>query len=204
MPRTSSLGWPGRRHDWYQNPKTNISQPIPRHREIKEYLAKHIITIFDNKMKIYDEFFSIIKKLNEANIHYAVVGGIALSFHTQPRYTKDIDILLLEGDIDNLKSILKKMGYTFEANPWTFKNTNITLHRLTKIEGEDSLTIDLLVGNEGRHKEIIENAIVEETEYGLTCIASREDLIWMKRFRNSKQDIADIEALENDKNTESS
>jgi hypothetical protein len=54
-------------------------------------------------MKIYDEFFSIIKKLNEANIHYAVVGGIALSFHTQPRYTKDIDILLLERDIDNLR-----------------------------------------------------------------------------------------------------
>jgi hypothetical protein len=67
-----------------------------------------------------------------------------------------------------------------------------------------SLTIDLLVGNEERHKEIIKNAVVEETEYGLTCIASREDLIWMKRFRNSKQDIADIEALENDKDTESS
>jgi hypothetical protein len=75
---------------------------------------------------------------------------------------------------------------------------------LTKIEGEDSLTIDLLVGNEKQHKEIIKNAVVEETEYGLTCIASREDLIWMKRFRNSKQDIADIEALENDKDTESS
>jgi hypothetical protein len=67
-----------------------------------------------------------------------------------------------------------------------------------------SLTIDLLVGNEERHKEIIKNAVVEETEYGLTCIASREDLIWMKRLRNSKQDIADIEALENDKDTESS
>ncbi|MEA3224025.1 MAG: nucleotidyltransferase [Thermodesulfobacteriota bacterium] len=161
--------------------------------------------MFDNKiMNIYDEFFSIIKKLNETNIQYAVVGGIALSFHTQPRYTKDIDLLLLADDIDDFKSILKKMGYTFEANPWTFKDTNITLHRLTKIEEEDSLTIDLLVGNEERHKEIIKNAVVEKTEYGLTCIASREDLIWMKRFRNSKQDIADIEALENDKDTESS
>ena len=148
-------------------------------------------------LNIYDEFFSIIKKLNEANIQYAVVGGIALSFHTKPRYTKDIDLLLLDEDINSFKFILKKMGYIFEANPWTFKNTNITLHRLTKIEGEDSLT------NEERHKEIIKNAIVEETEYGFTCIASREDLIWMKRFRNSKQDIADIEALENDKNTES-
>jgi len=149
-------------------------------------------------MNFYDEFFSIIKKLNESDIQYAVVGGIALAFHTQPRYTQDIDLLLLAKDIDNLKFILKKLGYTFEATPWTFKKTNITLHRLTKIEGEDSLTIDLLAGHEERHKEIIENSVVEKTEYGLTCIASREDLIWMKRYRNSKQDIADIEALENE------
>lgn len=33
----------GRKHDWYQNPETKISQPIPRHREINENLAKHII-----------------------------------------------------------------------------------------------------------------------------------------------------------------
>jgi len=33
----------GRRHDWYQNPRTGVSQPIPRHREIKEPLAKHIL-----------------------------------------------------------------------------------------------------------------------------------------------------------------
>ncbi|MBW1660270.1 MAG: type II toxin-antitoxin system HicA family toxin [Deltaproteobacteria bacterium] len=33
----------GGKHDWYQNPETKISQPIPRHREINETLAKHII-----------------------------------------------------------------------------------------------------------------------------------------------------------------
>lgn len=33
----------GGKHDWYQNPTTGASQPIPRHREIKEYLAKHIL-----------------------------------------------------------------------------------------------------------------------------------------------------------------
>ena len=33
----------GPRHDWYQNPVTKVCQPIPRHREIKESLAKHII-----------------------------------------------------------------------------------------------------------------------------------------------------------------
>ncbi|MCK4423108.1 MAG: type II toxin-antitoxin system HicA family toxin [Candidatus Omnitrophica bacterium] len=33
----------GGRHDWYQNPVTKAYQPIARHREIKESLAKNII-----------------------------------------------------------------------------------------------------------------------------------------------------------------
>ena len=33
----------GGNHDWYQNPKTGMCQPVPRHREIDEYLAKSII-----------------------------------------------------------------------------------------------------------------------------------------------------------------
>ncbi len=33
----------GGKHDWYRNPKTGVSQPVPRHREIKEFLAKHIL-----------------------------------------------------------------------------------------------------------------------------------------------------------------
>lgn len=33
----------GRRHDWYQNPRTKIAQPVPRHNEINDNLAKHII-----------------------------------------------------------------------------------------------------------------------------------------------------------------
>jgi predicted RNA binding protein YcfA (HicA-like mRNA interferase family) len=33
----------GGNHDWYRNPKTGASQPVPRHREINESLAKHIL-----------------------------------------------------------------------------------------------------------------------------------------------------------------
>jgi hypothetical protein len=33
----------GARHDWYHNPRTNVSQPVPRHREINEHLARHIL-----------------------------------------------------------------------------------------------------------------------------------------------------------------
>ena len=33
----------GARHDWYRNPETGVYQPVPRHREIRERLAKHIL-----------------------------------------------------------------------------------------------------------------------------------------------------------------
>lgn len=33
----------GGRHDLYRNPKTGKKQPVPRHGEIDENLAKHII-----------------------------------------------------------------------------------------------------------------------------------------------------------------
>ncbi len=37
----------GGNHDFYRQPKTGKSQPIPRHREIKEMLAKKIIRHLD-------------------------------------------------------------------------------------------------------------------------------------------------------------
>lgn len=33
----------GGKHDWYRNPATGVSQPVPRHREIKEPLARRIL-----------------------------------------------------------------------------------------------------------------------------------------------------------------
>jgi mRNA interferase HicA len=38
----------GNKHDWCRNPVTGFSQPIPRHREIKEGLSKDIIKMLSN------------------------------------------------------------------------------------------------------------------------------------------------------------
>ena len=40
-------GW----HDWYRNPVTGMSQPVPRHREIKEPLARRIIRMLTEESK---------------------------------------------------------------------------------------------------------------------------------------------------------
>ncbi len=38
----------GGKHDWYRNPETGVVQPVPRHREINEGLARHIIKMLGN------------------------------------------------------------------------------------------------------------------------------------------------------------
>jgi predicted RNA binding protein YcfA (HicA-like mRNA interferase family) len=41
----------GGRHDWYRNPVTGVSQPVPRHREIREPLARRIIRLLTEELK---------------------------------------------------------------------------------------------------------------------------------------------------------
>jgi len=38
----------GGKHDWYRNPATGMSQPVPRHREINERLARHILKVLSS------------------------------------------------------------------------------------------------------------------------------------------------------------
>jgi len=33
----------GAKHDWFQNSRTGMAQPVPRHAEINEHLARHIL-----------------------------------------------------------------------------------------------------------------------------------------------------------------
>ena len=41
----------GGKHDWYRNPLTGVAQPIPRHREINEPMARHILKMLANPTK---------------------------------------------------------------------------------------------------------------------------------------------------------
>ncbi|MFT5836659.1 MAG: hypothetical protein ACI9ZV_000155 [Candidatus Azotimanducaceae bacterium] len=150
-------------------------------------------------MELYREFYAVINGLNQAGLAYSVVGGIALAFHAQPRFTRDIDILARPADLPRYQEVFQGMGYSELAKPWTFNNTNITLHRFGKPSVEDDqdlVLVDLLIGHEDAHAAIIEQSIVDESPAGRVRLATREDLIWMKRIRGSKQDEADIEKLE--------
>jgi len=153
-------------------------------------------------MNVFEEFPKIISAFEDEDLRYALVGGVAMAFHDEPRFTKDIDILLIPEDIAKLEKILSKNGYVESTTPWTFKNVDITLHRYLKIEEKEHLQLDVLTANEKRSKQIIKNALEAESEQGVVRVATKKDLIWMKKQRDSDQDKVDIKKLEDDKNEE--
>ena len=122
-----------------------------------------------------------------------------MAFYTEPRFTRDIDLLVDSEDYKKAKGILEKEGYFESASPWTFKKVPIELHRFLKVIDEDEMTIDILIAEIEEVRRIIRDSVEAESEEGRIKIASRKDLIWLKRMRDSKQDQADIEKLEDEK-----
>lgn len=146
-------------------------------------------------MELFDEFFRIIKAFNSRRIKYAIVGGIAMSFYDYPRFTKDIDILTVTSEVPKIIPVLSKLGYEKSAQPWKFTKTKITLHRFAKIEKDHVLPLDMLVGEENIHRNIVQHAVRLKSKHGIIKMASKEDLIKLKSIRNSAQDKIDIKKL---------
>jgi hypothetical protein len=152
-------------------------------------------------MNVFEEFKHVVLELDKQKVGYALVGGVALAFYTEPRFTQDIDFLVKAEDFEKTRSILEKEGYSETASPWTFRSVAIELHRFLKaVDPEDELMIDILVARDDQVRKIVQEAVGAESEEGRVMVANKKDLIWLKRLRDSKQDQADIEKLENEEN----
>ena len=147
-------------------------------------------------MNVFEEFSHLVKDFENRKVRYTLVGGVAMAFFTEPRFTRDIDLLVDSEDYEKIKGILQKRGYFESASPWKFKKVRIELHRFLKVTKDDEMTMNILVAETDEVRRIIDECIEAESEEGSVRIASRKDLIWLKRIRGSKQDQADIEKLD--------
>jgi hypothetical protein len=151
-------------------------------------------------MNVFEEFIQLVSELEKQGVRYALVGGVAMAFYTEPRFTRDIDLLVDFDDFDKVKDLLEKEGYFGSAPPWTFRKVAIEIHRFLKIANvEDEMLIDILIAKDEEVRKIIRNSVEAESREGRILLANKKDLIWLKRLRDSKQDQADIEKLEDDK-----
>jgi len=151
----------------------------------------------------------VLSALNQVEVRYLVVGGVAVVLHGFLRTTKDLDLVIqLEGD--NLQrglQALKDLGFQpvvpvpLEAfadpvirESW-IREKNLVVFSLWHPE-RPGFQIDLFASEPFDFQEVYGRALrvpLEKTE--ATVIAAR-DLIALKRQAGRSQDLADIEALE--------
>ena len=66
---------------------------------------------------MHQDFKELLSAFNAGQVRYLIVGGYAVSFHAQPRATKDLDILI-GADAENSKAVyaaLAKFGAPVEG-----------------------------------------------------------------------------------------
>ena len=148
-------------------------------------------------MNLLSELNEIIKRLNDEKVDYALCGGLAVAIYGFVRATEDIDLLILMKDLHKIKEILMSSGYTIEASPMTFQAGKVKIERITKIDQkkEDSISIDLLMVTPEIENVWSSKQIFTWNDISLS-IVSKQGLIDLKKLRNSKQDQADIENLQ--------
>jgi hypothetical protein len=146
-------------------------------------------------MKVEKDFRDFIALLNRHDVHYLIIGSFAFSYYAEPRYTKDIDILI-ERSEDNAKKIivsLKDFGFTdISLTSKDFLESGQVIQL-----GIEPIRIDILTSIKGMDfSEIWDNRIVGRYGDIEVFIISKQDLIRCKRASGRKQDLADIEKLE--------
>ena len=63
-------------------------------------------------MRLNSDFADLLRVFSAARVRYLVVGGIAVIEHTEPRYTKDLDVWV-EPTLANARRVfgaLRKFG----------------------------------------------------------------------------------------------
>lgn len=113
------------------------------------------------------------------------------------RATKDIDLLIRQRSLEDVAAALAPIGFTLRAGPIPFASgtpNERKLYRLTKVAGEDHLTVDLLVVTDVL-EDVWRDRATMEWGHRTMPIVSRRGLGKMKRLAARPQDLADLHLL---------
>ena len=146
---------------------------------------------------MFDDFKERLSVFNAHNVKYLVVGGYAVSFHAQPRATKDLDVFIL-ADPANAKAVYAALS-EFGAPLADIQIDDLANPRKFIRFGQPPVAIDILPGIDGvNFKEAWERRVegVIDRESGLKAFfISRQDLIAAKLAAGRIRDLADVEEI---------
>jgi hypothetical protein len=140
------------------------------------------------------DFRDLLRSLHECEVRYLVAGGYAVIHHSQPRYTKDIDIWL-EPSAENARKLMRAflqfgipmIGVT-EAD---FAQPGIQFNL-----GVPPCAVDLLTTIPGLEFEAAwaNRVISDENDFPIYYLG-KADLMTAKKTAGRPQDLADLDEL---------
>src|SRR5271165_6968712 len=66
---------------------------------------------FENESAVHKTLRKITRRLDELDIPYVLVGGMAMFFHGYRRFTEDVDILVTREGLAKIHQQLEGLGY---------------------------------------------------------------------------------------------
>jgi hypothetical protein len=145
-------------------------------------------------MRIEMDFKEFIALLNENKVKYLIVGGFAFAFYVEPRYTKDIDILV-EASEENSKKIIDTLT-AFGFGNIGLKEEDFQKPNQVIQLGYAPVRIDIITSIAGVTFESAWKNKVKGNYGDIYCFfISKEDLIMNKEKAARPLDIADVKKL---------
>ncbi len=153
-------------------------------------------------------YLSLFKALNDSDVQYIVVGGIATILHGYVRATADVD-LVVDLQIDEASkviSVLTKEGFKpkipvqamdFADEKKREQWINEKGMQVFSLYNPDNIgmTVDLFVDQPIPYQELYRRSIVMALDGISVRVCSIDDLITMKQQAGRHKDLADIEKL---------
>lgn len=118
------------------------------------------------KLMEWEKVKFILRTLNENNIKYAIIGGIAMGQHALPRTTHDLDILVAVKDLGKVRKLFKKH----------YKG-GTTVVQIYDIEGT---RLDVLPGKLRHRVAALDDAIDSHLDEIPTKVVSVRDMLILK------------------------
>jgi hypothetical protein len=145
-----------------------------------------------------DELRELLGSFERRGVSHALCGGLALAVYGHPRSTLDIDLLILADDLDEALAAAAEAGFDTPAAAMEFAGGAVPMRRVSKYIPDlgEHVPLDLILATEAT-RTAWDSRVQAHWPGGALWVVSREGLIALKRLRNSAQDRADIEILEN-------
>ena len=138
-------------------------------------------------MKISSDYRDLLKSLNAAGVRYLVVGGYAVMIHTEPRYTKDLDIWV-DRSAANAAALVRALSH-FGAPLKGISSSDFTQSEVFYQIGIDPVRADILTTLPGlEFSDAWERRLIVDFDGEPAPVISREDLIRSKAITDRPSD----------------